>query len=133
LPPVERGALFDAIGRRFRLVGWGCIGLLIVTGTLSSVYRGLSWENPLSGSYVASDVGWLLALTVGLVALMVAISLAHDLWLGPASSRALASADTGSEVVRRRLQRASRWTARSSLVLALVVVALAVALVRGLP
>jgi uncharacterized membrane protein len=133
LPPAERGALLNAIGRRFRLIGWVCIGLLAVTGTIASVSRGLTWENLLSGHYFASQFGQVLALKVGLVALMVAVSLVHDLWLGPASTRALVRDDAGAEAFRRRLRRASSWTARLSLVLALAIVFLAVALVRGLP
>jgi uncharacterized membrane protein len=131
LPPAERGAILHAIGRQFRRVGWACIALLIVTGAIASGYRGLTPET--FGGFFATDFGRLLALKLGFVTVMVALTLTHDLWLGPASVRALARGDAAAEAERRRLRRASGWTARLSLLLALAVVFLAVALVRGLP
>lgn len=132
LPAVERGALLNALGRRFRIVGWACIGLLVVTGIIVSGYRGITWQAVVSGGLFASMFGSLLGLKVGVVALMIAISLVHDLWLGPASSRALTRGEEAGPS-RAGLRRASAWTARLSLLLALVIVFLAVSLVRGLP
>jgi uncharacterized membrane protein len=133
LPPAERGALISALGRRFRTVGWICIGLLIITGVITSSYRGVTWQAVASGELLAGQFGRLLAVKVSLVALMVVVSLLHDTVLGPASARALVRA--GAPVTRevRRLRRASSWLARASVLLGLLVVALAVALVRGLP
>jgi uncharacterized membrane protein len=35
LPPAERAALSGAVGRRFRTVGWACIGVVVVMVRLS--------------------------------------------------------------------------------------------------
>jgi hypothetical protein len=70
---------------------------------------------------------------VSLVALMILMSLLHDVVLGPASARALARAEATATAGTGRLRRASAWLARASVLLGLLVVALAVALVRGLP
>jgi putative copper export protein len=133
LPAAERGALLNALGRRFRPVGWVCLGLLVLTGLVVSGYRGLTWETFVSGAFFGSPFGRLLAIKLGLVALMALLTLAHDLWLGPASARALAAGESATGRPMAGLRRASAWTARLSLIVALAVVFLGVALVRGLP
>jgi uncharacterized membrane protein len=133
LPAVERSVILQAIGRQFRLVGWVCIGLLLVTGLIVNGYRGLTWGMLFDGTLVASVFSQLLAVKVSLVAVMVLLTLVHDLWLGPASARALSRSNATPSASMRRLRRGSSWTARLSLLLALAVVFLAVALVRGLP
>ncbi|MBI3939223.1 MAG: DUF4149 domain-containing protein, partial [Acidobacteria bacterium] len=39
-------ALFRATGTRFRVVGWICIGLLVLSGIFSLAYRGSGWQDP---------------------------------------------------------------------------------------
>ena len=131
LPPAERGALFSALGRRFRTVGWVCIALLLISGPLNLGFRGYSWESLTSGRLFDGEFGRALAVKLILVAVMVGLSLAHDLILGPASARAMANPDAAHTVAA--LRRRTSWLARFNLVLGLLVVASAVALVRGLP
>jgi hypothetical protein len=65
------------------------------------------------------------------VALILAISAAHDFWLGPRATRAWQAAPASPQA--RRLRRQATWLARLNAVLALATVALGVLLVRGLP
>jgi len=133
LPSVERASLVGAIGRRFRVVGWVCIGLLIASGVVNSAYRGASWENLASGELLQSRFGQVLAAKLGLVVVMLVMSALHDFVIGPASVSALERADPGSRHEAASLRRRASWMARVNATLALLVVALAVALVRGLP
>ncbi len=136
LPPAERGALIGALGRRFRVVGWACVALLVVTGTINTAYRGVTWGSVASGRLLESEFGRLLALKLAVVAGMVAVTAYHDFVVGPASLRLLerhtgSDAATTAEVAR--LRRRASWLARLGTLLALLILALAVALVRGLP
>jgi putative copper resistance protein D len=132
LPSAERGAFIGAIGRRFRAVGWACIALLVVTGAMSSGYRGVTWESIASGRLFGSAFGRILATKLALVAAMLVLSAIHDFAVGPASARALERPGTPPRQVAS-LRRAASWMARVNALLALLVIALAVALVRGLP
>lgn len=131
LPPPERAALFGAVGRRFRTVGWVCIGLLLVTGIINSVYRGVSWNNLFSSELWGSPFGTTLALKLLLVAAMLGLSLYHDFVIGPRSVR-LAEAG-GSRTASEQLRKRAAMIGRAEAMLALLVVALAIMLVRGIP
>lgn len=133
LPPAERGALFSVLGRRFRVVGWTSIAILVATGLLNVRFRGIGWEAVVSGRLFGSEFGRVLAAKLGLVAAMLVVAAVHDVVLGPASVRA--SAGTGPVAFGQAatLRRRASLLARLNAVLALLVVALAVALVRGLP
>jgi uncharacterized membrane protein len=132
LPAPERGALVGALGRRFRPVAWACIALLLATGVANAGFRGVTWDAVASGRLAESMFGRTLLAKLALVLLLVVLSAVHDFWLGPASARALETA--GSEdPTQRSLRRRASWLGRTSAVLALIVVALAVMLVRGVP
>ena len=128
LPPGDRVALFGAIGRRFRTVGWVCIGLLLATGTINSIYRGVTWDNLGTADLWGSAFGRTLAVKLGVVAVLLALSVYHDFIIGPRSVRARAASREAE-----RLRRTASYVGRAEALLALVVVALAVMLVRGLP
>jgi uncharacterized membrane protein len=131
LSPAERGPLFSIVGRRFRTVGWVCIALLVGTGLLNAHFRGVGWEDVASGRLFGSDFGRVLAAKLALVAVMLALSVAHDVLLGPASTAA--HADPNQRARAATLRRRASWVARINAVVGVLVVALAVLLVRGLP
>ena len=136
LPPAERGALIGALGRRFRVVGWACVALLIVAGAVNTAYRGVTWETVASGRLLEGEFGRLLALKLTVVVAMVAVTTYHDFVVGPASLRLLerhAGRDPAATAEVARLRRRASWLARLGTLLALLILALAVALVRGLP
>ena len=131
LPPQQRVALFGAVGRRFRTVGWICIAVLLVTGTVNLAYRGVTWTNLFTAELWGSPFGTTLALKLALVALMLGLDIYHDFVLGPRSLR-LAAAGHAPQDAERLRKRAS-MLGRAEAVLALVVLALAIMLVRGRP
>src|SRR5262245_52695366 len=92
MAPVERARLFETVGRRFRVVGWACVLVLVATGLVNLGYRGVTWEAALSGALWGTPFGQVLALKLAMVVAMVALGLVHDVALGPASARA----DAGS-------------------------------------
>jgi uncharacterized membrane protein len=130
---AERGALLGVLGRRFRTVGWICIGLLIVTGIFNAGFRGVTWEGFVSGRFLQSWFGQVLAAKLVAVAAMIAISVYHDFFVGPASVRLLERAAPVDDDETARLRRQASWLGRLNALLALVVVALAIFLVRGVP
>lgn len=132
LPPKERSALMSALGRRFRVVGWTCIVLLVLTGLLNAGFRGVTWAN-FPTLVAATSFGQLLGAKVLLVGAMIALSAVHDFVIGPASTQAFQRADGADRARAERLRRQAAWLARLNALLALAVVALAVLLVRGLP
>jgi putative copper resistance protein D len=127
-PPAERVALLDALGRRFRAVGWSAIVVLLVTGVANVALRGVTWQAVVTGQLLASPFGQLLAAKLLVVLAMLGFSAWHDFGVGPASTRAAADPHR-SAVLRRR----ASWIGRANAALALVVIALAVFLVRGPP
>lgn len=131
MPPAERGPLFSIVGRRFRTIGWVCIALLIATGIANVAFRGVTWGDVASGRLLTSDFGRVLTAKLAVIAVMIALSLAHDLLLGPAS----AAARPDPVLLQRAaaLRRRAALVGRVNTLLARLVLALAVALVRGLP
>ena len=131
-----RSALLGAAGVRFRTVGWVCLVALLVTGVFNLKNRGFSWETIASGDiFTETDTfGHILAGKLLLVALVLAVSAFHDFRLGPASIQAARSRDAGGDPARAEtLRRRASLLGRLNALLALVIVFLAVALVRGLP
>lgn len=133
LPAADRSALITALGRRFRTVGWASLVLLIVTGLINSAFHGLTWQSLISGSLFQGVFGQALAIKAALVVLMMSLSAFHDFILGPASARALTNPEPTPPREAATLRRRASWLARVTAILALLVVALAVVLVHGLP
>ena len=121
--PRMRRELFAALGSQFRLVGWGAIVVLLVTGFLNLWFRGLLTMEVLGdGSFWGTRYGMALGWKLAAVTVMLAVQAIHDFVLGPASSRA----EPGSP----RALRLRRWAALSARVTAAVGVVLVIAAVR---
>lgn len=132
--PEFRGlaaTLIRLVGQRFRVIGWICLGLLAVTGFANLAFRGFTLESLWTGTLFSGDFGRTLAVKLVLVAAILSLSVLHDFVIGPRAS-ALLQSDPGSPDAAR-LRRAAAWLGRINLLLAIVVVALAVLLVRGIP
>ncbi len=119
----QKALLFRATARRFRVVAWGAIAILLLTGFPLLHQRGIPIMNP---------SGWpiILSVKLGLVAILLLLTLAHDLIIGPRVGRISqipTESRTGSD---HALVVWSPWIARSSLVLTLAVLLAAVVLVR---
>lgn len=119
------------LGVRFRWIGWVCLGLLVLSGTFNLIYRGYGWDDVWSGRLWQGPFGQALGIKLALVAVIFVMSAVHDFRIGPRAT-ALWQANPASPEAKR-LRRQASWIGRLNLILALVVVALAVILVRGWP
>jgi uncharacterized membrane protein len=114
---------------RFRWAGWVMLGLLVVTGFLNVGLRGYPCSALLSAGFWQSTWGTLLAWKLVLVTIVLGMSAVHDFMLGPRTVKVLESNPDAPEA--ERLRRWSSWMGRLTLLLSLVILAFAVALVRG--
>ena len=121
-----RARLFDGLGRRFRVVGWVCVVILVLTGIEQLRLRGW-WGADFWGSsgFLSTALGVRLAWKLGLVGLMVAVQATHDFWLGPRAGRAV----PGTAAARALRSRAA-WLARLNALLGVALVYAAVRLGR---
>jgi putative copper resistance protein D len=119
----QRALLFRTIARRFRVVVWGGIAVLLFTGPLLLHQRGIPITDPSVWPVV-------LAAKLELVTILLLLTLTHDLIIGPRVWR-IAQIPTES---RSRFDQTlvvwSPWIARFSLLLALAVLFAAVMLVQ---
>jgi uncharacterized membrane protein len=120
--------LFAVVGRRFRLVGWIALVTLVITGLFNVSMRGYGLGQLLRGEAFSGRWGATLALKLAFVVVIVALSSVHDFWLGPRASRL--ARDNAPATQRERSRRIASVMGRTTFVLALAVVALAVTLVR---
>ena len=122
-----RAELFSSLGRRFRVVGWICVGLLLVTGLAQLRLRGW-WGAAFWGraGFWGTALGTALAWKLGLVVLMISVQAVHDFWAGPRAS--LATLGTREA---RSLRAFATKLARFNVLVGLVLVYFAVRLGRG--
>lgn len=105
VPPVrrlegpERAVVLRELGRRWRLLGWGALGLLVVTGLASAALDGRLGHHRL----LHEGSGIVLIVKAGLVVALVAAAAAHDFVLGPRLARQIRAGET--QTARRPLVR----------------------------
>src|SRR5687767_7443198 len=87
-------ALIHWTGMRFRFVGWVCFGLLIASGTVNLLYRGIGWAELTGGEFWAGGFGRAFGLKMILVAVILAGSAIHDFYMGPRATEAWQSDPT---------------------------------------
>ncbi len=116
-------------GVRFRWVGWACLGLLLGSGTSNLAFRGFGWADLWTGRLWQGPIGQALGVKLLLVAVILLSSALHDFVIGPRATALWQVNPGAAEAIRLRRQAA--WLGRLNLLLALVVVALGVMLVRG--
>lgn len=119
----QKTVLFLNIARRFRVMVWGVIAVILFTGLLLLHQRGISIADP-------SRWPTILAVKLGLVGILLLMTLAHDLIIGPRVGRIVQLPTEGRTRFDHALVLGSRWVARFSLLLALAVLFAAVMLVR---
>jgi len=117
-------ALFRSAARRFRFVVWGAIAVLLLTGPPLLHQRGIPITNP---------SGWpmILSVKLGLVAILLFVTITHDLIIGPRVGRILQLPTERRTSSDHAMVAWSPWIARCSLILTLAVLLAAVALVRN--
>jgi uncharacterized membrane protein len=130
LPRDERTLLFASVGRRYGIISWAALSLLIVTGVLNGERRSVHWTHLTDGSY-----GRILLAKLIVVAVVIVVTLVHALYFGrriteiAVQAKAVGRDDPALAAERRRLQIVSGMLSGLNLLLNLVIVWLAAALV----
>lgn len=122
-PPLIQQDLFGAMARRFRAVGWACLGILILTGISNVMYHGeMAQDNPYQT---------VLHIKVGLVLTVLGLSTLHDFLIAPRASRALSRDGLPPAGADRIMVLLAPWLGRINLVLGVVILLLAAGLTRS--
>jgi uncharacterized membrane protein len=132
LAPLVRGrkavpefmALFRSAALRFRPVVWAGMAILLMTGPMLLSHRGISVTAPASWPGIVT-------VKLTLVALLLFLTLLHDLVFGPQVSRVSAIAESQRTTGERVIFKSARWLPRLSLLIALAVVVTAALLARS--
>jgi copper resistance protein D len=132
LAPLVRGrkaapqfmALFRSAALRFRPVVWVAIAVLLTTGPMLLSLRGISVTSPSSWQGIV-----IVKLT--LVALLLFLTLLHDLVFGPQISRVSAIPESQRTTGEQLVFKTARWLPRLSLFIALAVLVVAAMLARS--
>ena len=132
LAPLVRGrkaapefmALFRSAALRFRPIVWVAIAVLLATGPMLLSMRGI---------HVSSPTSWTGIVTVKLmlVALLLLLTLLHDLVFGPQVSRVSAIPNAQRTAGEQVVFKTARWLPRLSLLIGLAVMIAATMLARS--
>jgi uncharacterized membrane protein len=117
-------ALFRSAALRFRTVAWLAVGVLLTTGPILLSQRGMQPTNPASWPTIVH-------VKIGLVALLLTLTLLHDLVLGPRVSDASAIPESSRTAWQAIIVQTARWLPRLALLVALAVVLAAAVLARS--
>lgn len=129
--PALMARLIESVGTRFKVIGWGCLVTLLVTGYTNLLSRGFHHAVLGSQEFWQSSFGELLAGKIGLFVGIIALSLAHDTVVGPRFRRLRRDPAAAKSVERYR--KAASWVGRLTLVLSILAVLTGIMLVRGRP
>jgi copper resistance protein D len=117
-------ALFRSAALRFRIVVWTAIGILLATGPMLVVQRGIDMTNPATWPGILTVKLWL-------VGLLLLLTFSHDLVLGPKVSHLRAIPASSRTAWEQTIVQTARWLPRLSLLVALAVVVVAAVLARS--
>jgi copper resistance protein D len=126
---ANAGTFLRETGERFRNVGWTCFGIVLITGTFNLWIRGVRLSDFGRAAWLSSSFGQIVLLKLGTFALVLSVSILHDFSVGPRASSAIARDPQSAEA--QTLRRRASLLGRVNVVLALVLVAAGVMLVRG--
>ncbi len=130
LPRNERTILFAQVGRRYAVVSWIALTLLVVTGFLNGERRGIVWSRLPDSTY-----GRILLVKLVFVGVVIAITLVHALYYGRRITeiaeqvQGMVEIDPAVALERRHLQIVSGILSGVNLLLNLIIVLLAASLV----
>lgn len=128
---ADAGKLLRETGARFRTVGWSCFGIAVITGAFNLWCRGVRLSDFARAEWLGSPFGHTVLWKLSVFALVLVLSAIHDFRTGPRATAALERDPTSSEA--QRLRRTASLFGRVNALLGLLLVAIGVALVRGLP
>jgi putative copper resistance protein D len=125
----DAGTFLRETGERFRFVGWICFGVLAATGVLNLWVRGVRRAELGSVEWWTTPSGTIVLLKLLTFIAVLGISAVHDFHVGPEAAIEM-QRDPRSKRSARLRHRAS-LLGRVNGMLALLLVALGVLLVRG--
>lgn len=125
------GAFLRETGERFRAVGWACFGIIVVTGTFNLWVRGVRLSDFGRWEWLASPFGTLVITKLTAFTLVLLVSVIHDFVVGPQATQAIQRDAPSGEV--EQLRRKASFLGRANVLLALLLVAIGVMIVRGAP
>lgn len=128
---VDAAVFLRETGTRFRNVGWTCFAVLVVTGSFNLWFRGVGLADFADPRWLASSFGTTVVVKLSAFLVVLVVSAVHDFVVGPRATTAIAT-DPRSAQAQAARRRAS-LLGRVNVLLALVLVAAAVMLVRGVP
>lgn len=128
---AEAARLLAETGPRFRSVGWACFAILLVTGTFNLWVRGIRLSHFADAAWLGSRPGLTIVVKLALFVAVLVMSAIHDFSIGPRATAELSRAPASA--LAERLRRQASWMGRANAVLALLLVAAAVMIVRGVP
>lgn len=131
MSPGAAGALMTDLGVRFRMAGWVCFGLLLLTGLVNLWVRGHGPGALFTQAFYAQPFGQVLGVKLALFLVVLGLSAWHDFFLGPKAARVLEQGADEAEM--KSLRNRARMLGRVVALLALAIVACAVMVVRGVP
>jgi copper resistance protein D len=120
----EAVVLFRSSARRFRLVVWGAMTLLLITGPPLLAQRNIALMHP-------STWPQIVVVKLGLVAVLFLFTFSHDLFLGQKFSRISAIPAYTRTAWERTVLASARWLPRLSLLIASAIVVAAAILARS--
>ena len=132
LAPLVRGrkaapefmALFRSAALRFRPIVWVAIAVLLATGPMLLSLRGVQVSSPTSWTGIVT-------VKLMLVALLLLLTLLHDLVFGPQVSRVSAIPNAQRTAGEQVIFKTARWLPRLSLLIGLAVMIAATMLARS--
>ena len=132
LAPLVRGrkaapefmALFRSAALRFRPIVWVAIAVLLATGPMLLSLRGVQVSSPTSWTGIVT-------VKLMLVALLLLLTLLHDLVFGPQVSRVSAIPNSQRTAGDQVVFKTARWLPRLSLLIGLAVMIAATMLARS--
>lgn len=137
VPPGQPGGpppgMLDAVARRFRVISWVCIIMLVATGLYILPTRygiGFTEFFSVGGHFTAT-----LQVKVALAAIVIWLSFIHDFIIGAYVNRLLQATQQGAAPHPRLplLRKIVVWIARINLLLAVLIVVAAVTMTQGTP
>jgi uncharacterized membrane protein len=132
LAPLVRGrkaapefmALFRSAALRFRPIVWVALAVLLATGPMLLSLRGVQVSSPTSWTGIVT-------VKLMLVALLLLLTLLHDLIFGPQVSRVSAIPNSQRTAGEQVVFKTARWLPRLSLLIGLAVMIAATMLARS--
>jgi len=122
--------MLAVVGTRYKRYGWAALVVLVITGWLNLHARGVSNAMLVNRDFWEGTFGTTLAWKLMFFVAVIVLSILHDGFIGPRFRR-FSSPDHQDKVKAEKFRFLASWMGRLTLLLSLVITALAVMMVRG--